>query len=364
MKITGVKTTLFNNLPPACGRDHEVPRGPSRNACCLVELATDSGLTGIGFAAARARPAIQTLARDVLIGEDPRAAAALWQRTGEQQPGRGDGMYHHARAVLDLAVWDLKAKAQNEPLWKTLGGTRPRANAYASWTVAQSSDKAIAKWFGVMSRDFGLAAGKLPVGEDLEADLRRLGQVRDVLSMASHAPELMIDAGGRWWPSEAIRCIRRMEKEFDLSFVQRIAHNGDFLGAKHVADSIRAAVCVGGELATGSGFLPYFHHHAANVIEIDLRQMGITGALQIADAAYGFELPVTMTAATGNIHVHLAAVMPNFMSMEVIEAGPGEGIIASDVRFESGRGIAGDAAGHGLTVSPERLAKATLDTED
>jgi L-alanine-DL-glutamate epimerase-like enolase superfamily enzyme len=365
MKITAVTTTLFGETASRLGRHAPLSDSGSGNTHCLVELSTDNGLTGIAGARGWARQSILALAREVLIGEDPSAVTALWQQMGERLSGRSDGGFHHARAVLDLALWDLKARANDEPLWKTLGGARPRANAYASWTGATPSDENIVEWFGRMSADHGFRGGKVPVGtDDLEGDIQRLGLMRRALMKAAPAPELMIDAGGRWRPTEARRNIRQIESEHDLSFVQHAVAHGDFLASKRLSDSIRAAVCAGGGLTTSQAFLPYFHHHAANVVEIDMNYFGITGALQLADAAYGFELPVTLSAAAGNLPAHLAAVMPNFMSMEVIDPGPGDGIIANNVTFESGWGIAGDAAGNGLSIRRELLAQAAVETGD
>jgi len=196
----------------------------------------------------------------------------------------------------------------------------------------------------------------VPVGADLGSGLRCLERVRNALKTATAQPELMIDAGGRWWPTEARRNIRQIESEHDLSLVRNVTRSGDFLAAKRLSDSIRAAVCIGGDLTSSDAFLPYFHHHAANVIEINLGYFGITGALQLADAAYGFELPVTLSAAAGNVAVHLGAVLPNFMIMEVMDPGPGDGILANDVTFVSGWGIAGDAPGLGLSIRREVLS--------
>jgi len=359
MKITGVTTTLFTDTACRGGGGDSLPHHGVETSRCLVELSADNGLSGIGIAAGWAKHSIEFLAQTALIGEDPRAATALWQTMGQRLSGKGgDGVFQHARGVLDQAVWDLKAKAQNEPLWKTLGGASPRANAYVSLSMAKRADEDVAAWIGRMSADHGFRAAKLPVGLDMGTDLQHLGLVREALKCVTTQPELMIDAGGRWWPTEARRNIRRIESEFDLSFVQHVTQTGDFLASKRLADSIRAAVCVGGGLTTVHAFLPYFHHHAANVIEIDLNYFGITGTLQLADAAYGFELPVTFSAVAGNTTVHLAAVMPNFMSMEVVDPGTGDGVVTSEVQFISGWGIAGETAGTGLSIQRGRLAQA------
>ena len=346
MKITGITATLF--------RDSLL--GPARG--CLVELTADAGLCGVAIASPWARPAILALGKDLLLGEDPRSIAGFWQRAGQLMTNHGDAALGHARAVLDVAAWDLKAKAQSEPLWKALGGGRPRANAYLSWLDA---DEDFASFLARVSGSYGTRGGKLSIGSDPELNRQRLDFLRRALEPHTHEPQLMIDAGGRWRPKDAIRQIRALESEFDLTWVQGVSECGDFLGSRRVSDSIRAAVCAGGDLSSLNAFLPWFHHQAANVIEIDMHHFGVTGALQLADAAFGYELPVTLTAAPGNIHVHLAAVMPSFMSMEVTPPESGDGPVNSEVRFESGWGIAGDAPGTGMTFNRKFPGNVTLE---
>jgi L-alanine-DL-glutamate epimerase-like enolase superfamily enzyme len=92
----------------------------------LVEIQTDEGISGIAIGTGDAGAAARKLGSDLLIGEDPRAVIALWQKMQSTGSGRA------AIALLDLALWDLKAKIRGEPLWKTLGAARPRANAHIS----------------------------------------------------------------------------------------------------------------------------------------------------------------------------------------------------------------------------------------
>ncbi len=341
MKITGITATPF--------RDNTGPSGES----CLVELDSDSGLKGIAIAGSWARESVLSLAKDLLLGTDPRAVTSFWQRSGSFLDGSAHSALAHARAVLDVACWDLKAKAQAEPLWKSLGGGRPRANAYLT-IRGTGSGTFDAEGLNTTVATTGIRGGKLAVGNDPELDWRNLGLVKRALSGSTHEPQLMIDAGGLWRPKEAIRRIRALERDYDLTWVQGVAEPGDFLGSSLVSNSIRAAVCVGCSFSVLKDFLPYFQHYAANVIEIDMRQFGITGAMQLADAAYGFELPVTLRSAPGNIHAHLAAVMPYFMSMEVLQPGTDHDLISSGVTFQSGWALAGDEPGSGLVVSTAR----------
>jgi L-alanine-DL-glutamate epimerase-like enolase superfamily enzyme len=351
MKITGVKLTRCVNATQA------PPRGLAED-CCIVELLTDAGMTGIGIGNARARAQTKSLAIDMVVGADPRSVTGIWQRMVDaQSAGRIGKSFGHAIAVLDVALWDLKAKANREPLWKTLGGARPRANAYASSIGLALGDEELALWYLRMARDYGLRAGKLQVSAEDDADLRRLGRMRVALAQATPEPVLMIDADHRWPVKLAIERVRAMEEQFDLTWVEGISRDRDSRGLKQLSDAIRGAVCVGKGFATIHEFLPHFQRRSADVIQIDINAIGITAALQVADAAFGLELPVTLSAVPGNIHAHLAGVMPGFMSMEVMDPDPAAWIHGSDIRIENGWAVAGDAPGNGLAVNRDAIAQ-------
>jgi L-alanine-DL-glutamate epimerase-like enolase superfamily enzyme len=355
MKVTGVKVTPY--ACPAGGK----PAGKNANSGCIVELLTDSDLTGIAIGADGAGAQIERFVADMLVGADPRATTAIWRTMSEvQAQRRREGLPATTIAALDIALWDLKAKANAEPLWKTLGGTRPRANAHAGGIAPTATDLELAGWYGSMARDYGLRGAKLRVGLDEEPDLARLALMRTALQHDATAPTLVIDAEQCWTPKEAIGRLRGIEREFDIAWVERATHSWDFPGLKQISNAISAAVSVGGDLATRGEFLPHFHHRSADVIQLDIGVVGITGALELADAAYGFELPVTLAESPGNIHAHLSSVMPYFMSMEVVEPLALWPVFATDVRIEAGWAIAGDAPGNGLTVDHEALRRVAV----
>jgi len=374
MKITGVHTTLFAGATPApkslanaTAKAAAKIGAPQPPAFCLVELKTDEGLSGISISPASAQSDIHQLTKDVLNGENPSSVTGLWEAMGSGK--------QQARAALDVALWDLKAKANDEPLWQSLGGLPPRAKAFASWRGDPADLNAMQAWFARLARDHGITGGCVPLGEKSEwsvgggaadpiaSGLKALHGLREALRSASHQPELMIDAGEHWLPGETIRKVRAFEAEFDITCVRGGVSDGDFLGSKRLIDSIYGAVAAGRNLPDCEAYLPWFQHHAANIIEIDIRNLGITGALQVADAAFGFELPVLLCAAPGNMHAHLATVMPNFMAMEVVdpttvvEPSVGGRMIAGDVTFADGRGYCGNARGNGLNANLELLAR-------
>jgi L-alanine-DL-glutamate epimerase-like enolase superfamily enzyme len=352
MKVTGVKVTPYS-CPP--GR---TPAGRNAHSGCLVELLADSGLTGIAIGGGEVHAQAGRLVSEMLVGADPRATSGLWQRMTDAQAAH-PGLASTTIAALDVALWDLKAKGNAEALWKTLGGARPRANAHAGGIGRTASDEELAGWYGALARDHGLRGGKLAVGLDEQRDLERLELMRTALRRAAAVPTLIVDAEQGWMPEEAIRRLRAMERNFDVAWAEGATRSGDCPGLKQISDAIRGAVCVGRGLTTRGEFLPHFQHRSADVIELDIGVLGITGALELADAAYGFELPVTLVEAPGNIHAHLAGVMPYFMSMEVVDPAERWPLFASDVRIEGGWATAGDAPGNGLSVDRAALAGAT-----
>jgi L-alanine-DL-glutamate epimerase-like enolase superfamily enzyme len=149
----------------------------------------------------------------------------------------------------------------------------------------------------------------------------------------------MIDAGDRWTPEQAIANIIELEKVFDLTCVDCKDAAWEVEELREVSDKISAAVCASGFAANNP--------HATDIVELNLLATGITGALQIADAAYGFELPVTLAASPGNVAAHLAGALPNFMSMEIPASAMSDASI-SDVVIEDGRASVGDRPGLGL----------------
>ena len=345
MKITGVKVTR---------RMHETNAlaGRLAESCCIVMLSTDAGLTGIGIADAGVREPVRRLVADMLVGADPRSVTGIWQRMMDAQSASHPGkVLSRAIAVLDQALWDLKAKANHEPLWKSLGGAPPTANAYASSIGLSLGDEELSAWFLRMARDHGLRGGKLRVGTEESGDARRLERIRAALAEATPEPVLMIDADHGWSVKQAIDRVRAMEQQFDLTWIEGVSRDRDARGLKQLSDAICGAVCVGKGFATIGEFLPHLQRRSADVIQIDINTIGITGALQVADAAFGLELPVTLSAAPGNVHAHLAGVMPYFMSIEIVDPEPVTRLFTSGVRIVDGWAVAGDAPGNGLVLS-------------
>ena len=216
MKITGIRSTLFEHQMARPIGDANNPRGRDLYAGLAVFLDTDAGLTGVSLgnpvaarrhprhgaeSALRARPA----RRGRLVGAHGRF------RLQRRQPRRITDVI----AALDVALWDLKAKSNDEPLWKTLGASSRAVKAYASGIDLCLDDDEIRAFYESQASR-GIAIGKLKVGLDREGDLRRIGIMKEALASSGRDPILLIDSNEYWSPKQAIQQIRYFERHHDI----------------------------------------------------------------------------------------------------------------------------------------------------
>ena len=104
----------------------------------LVRIDSDEGLVGYGEANPDAGAAaivglIFELKKE-LIGEDPRNVERCWEKLRRKHvfSGAQSGVFLIALSGIEIALWDLAAKAAGQPLYRMLGGKfRDRIRLYA-----------------------------------------------------------------------------------------------------------------------------------------------------------------------------------------------------------------------------------------
>jgi L-alanine-DL-glutamate epimerase-like enolase superfamily enzyme len=356
MKITGVRMQLYEIPLRRKLGDANSPQGRDTMSSLALFVDSDEGLTGVSLASPDARGAIQSLADGLLVGHDPRGVRGLWKRMLDAVfKGGNRGVAGDALSALDVALWDLKAKANDEPLWKTLGASSRRVRAYASGLDTPLSDDELRAFYESMAAK-GVSAGKLKVGLDRERDLERIGIMQTALASSGKTPELMIDSNEYWSPKQAIRHIQYFEQHFDLTWVEEPARRWDYRGLRRVSQSVRAAVATGENLDDIGDFMALMANEAVDIVEVGQGASGITGCLTIASMAYGFELPYSQMNCPGNLMAHVAAAMPNHIMMEVLDAGR-DLVMEVDNHIEDGWIVLGDKPGLGIAFIPEKLAE-------
>ena len=320
-------------------------------------LETDEGVSGISFGGGAM---VSQIVEHVLLGEDPRGVRGLWNRMVDYVfKGGHRGEAAAAVSALDIALWDLKARLNGEPLWKTLGASSPKVRAYASGIDSPLPDDQLDAFYrGMAAR--GVCGGKLKCGLDLEADLRRIGIMRDALACSGQRPELCIDVNEYWSPKQAIRYMHVIEEQFDITWIEEPARRWDVAGLRKVSDGIRAAVASGENLHSIDEYVPLLKDRAVDVVNVGLGAGGITGALQIAALAYAFETPVTMMNCAANFLAHVAAVLPNHIMMECLDNGR-DAVLTHTHPIVDGHIQLNDVPGLGFMFDEEQLAAHAVD---
>ncbi|MBZ0289315.1 MAG: mandelate racemase/muconate lactonizing enzyme family protein [Anaerolineae bacterium] len=361
MKITGVRTQIYEfDLQRWLG-DANNPRGWLRNIGLAVFLDTDEGLTGVALGGVGAQSVIHGLVNDLMIGADPRGVRGLWQKMNDHVfKGGNHGVVGSAVSTLDIALWDLKAKINGEPLWRTLGALDGRVRAYASGLDMPLNDDELRQYYERMAAQ-GVWAGKLKVGLNRDDDLRRLGIMHDALAKSGKKPELMIDSNEYWSPKQAIAHIRHFESHYELVWAEEPARRWDYAGLRKVSDNVQAAVSTGENLNELHEYRLLIEHRAADIIQVGSNCAGITGALMVAELAYAFETPMSWMNCAANHLAHVAAAIPNHITMEVLQAGRDK-ILNHNHRIVDGWIVLSDAPGLGIEFDPEKLAAHTVAT--
>ena len=357
MKITDVRVRRYEYLLSRKIGDVNYPLGIDQCTGSICFIDTDEGITGVSLGGSGSIAKLAAL----IVGEDPRGVVGLWKRMLDFVfKGGNEGQDKAALSAIDVALWDLKAKINDEPAWRTLGATEGRCKAYASGIDFCLTDDEIAAFYCRLS-ERGVDGGKLKVGLDMDDDLRRLAIMRDQLKRNSMRPYLMIDSNEYWSPKQAIRAIREIEKKFDIFWVEEPARRWDYRGLRKVSESVTAAVATGENINDASDFYALIANEAADISNIGpMNTSGVTGTLQVAAMAAGFEHAVSMMNCPGNYAAHVAAALPNHNMMEVVDPG-WEPCFTVDTWLEDGFIHCGNTPGFGIVVNEDKLRRIEVD---
>ena len=350
MKISQIHTEHFRIPLPVVLSD-STHGDISHFGLIVTRIETADGQEGMGYTYCVGDiggSAILAFVRDdlapLLIGEDAARIERLWERMWWHVHfvGRG-GAASFALAAVDIALWDLRGKENDEPWWRLLGGHDPRVPVYAGGIDLQFSlDALLEQADGFQAQ--GFRAIKMKVGRDqLSEDIDRVAAMRSHLG--ADFP-LMADANMRWRVDEAIRAARGMA-EHNLFWLEEPTIPDDVTGHARIAREGGLPIATGENFHTVYEFQQMIAHGAISFPEPDVATMGgVTPWLKVAHLAETCNLPVT-THGVHDLQVHLLAAVPNSSYLEAHGFGLDQ-FIRHPLRIQDGAAIAPERAGHGV----------------
>lgn len=329
MKITSIETFILH-VPVTREGISDSTHAISHWGAPGVIVRTDDGLAGYGYSGTHAHLAsdrlitqcIETCFAPGLIGKDPAEVVSLWREMDRNPPlqwvGRG-GIVTLAIGALDVALWDLKAKAVGQPLWKLLGGGGDKRifayNTDGGW-LNWDRETLIADCTHCVEEQ-GFKGIKIKVGSpNMRRDLDRLEAVRKAVG-----PDIMVavDANGRLELPNAIIFGRHLS-DFDILWFEEPLWYDDVNSHRRLADSIATPIALGEQLYLPHNFTTFMDAGALHFAQPDVARLGgITPWIQVADMALNKGIPVVSHVGDMmQMHVQLAVAHPSCTMLEYI----------------------------------------------
>jgi len=330
----------------------------------VVRIRDDAGNEGVGYTlgyggATLVADAVADLLAPIVEGEDPADTTRLWREMfdGTVQIGR-KGVLLRAISVVDIALWDLKGKRADLPLYKLLGASTDSVPAYASGGYYRD-EKDLDGLREEMERyvDRGHDVVKMKVGrESLEREVERVAAVRETIG--PHRT-LLMDANGKWKnKGEAVRACRAFA-EYDPYFIEEPVMPDSVSLMAEVNDALPYPVAAGELELSRYGLAELLREGAVEVVQPDVSVVGgVTEWLRVANTAASYDIPVA-PHYNWDLHVHLLGAIENGLWAEYFyrdsDVKAFDDVLEHPVEAENGELPIPNRPGHGVTFDDDAL---------
>lgn len=376
-------------------RARVIVTSPGRNFVTL-KIETDQGVHGIGDATLNGREkAVVAYLEDhvipCLVGMDPRRIEDIWQYLYRGAYWRRGPVTMRAIAAVDVALWDIKAKMADMPLYQLLGGrSRDSVLVYGHANGADIPEtvdavgqyiamgyKAIRAQTGIpgIKDAYGVGKGKLfyepadaalpsVTGWDTAKALSHVPRLFEKLRETfGFEPHLLHDGHHRYTPNEAAILGKALEPS-RLFWLEDCTPAENPEGFAHVRRHTTTPLAVGEIFNTIWDARELIQSQSIDYIRATIVGAGgVTHLRRIADLAALYQVrtgchgatdlsPVTMGAA-----LHFDTWVPNFGIQEYMRHTEAtDEVFPHDYRFDDGALFCGETPGHGVDID-EALAK-------
>ena len=329
MKIANIEIVQLQNIPVT----PPLFKQPVRAGVRLLKVSTDDGIIGIsqfgGFMHSATAAFIQHDLAPFLIGQDPLENERLMHQMLWKFNTRAHaGVWNFAVSAIDVALWDIKGKFYNAPVWRLLGGAQKSIPAYITFGLRAYSRDELAEaakyWVAKGETRLKIQVGRSnirgvmdPSGasgehreDDPAEDEARLKAVREAVGDKA---ELMVDANCLMKLDAAVRWCKRFERYDLMWFEEPIVHNDPHLLAQlRKQTSIPIAA---GQWDNFFKLADLVKQDSVDFLNIHVLSVGgFTMGMKAAGMAQAFNLPV---GNGDHFDIHLHAAVPNGWRAEI-----------------------------------------------
>lgn len=275
----------------------------------FVEILTDNGISGWGEAVLEGHCdtvlACVDEMKDVLIGEDPGQIEDIWTTLYRAGFYRGGGVMMSAISGIDQALWDIKGKYYDAPVYELLGGACRKKMKVYSW-IGGDRPRDVGK-AALERKEAGFTAVKMNATEELQmvdtydkidAVLERVAAVRETCGKYFG---IAIDFHGRVHKPMAKILAKKLE-EFDPMFIEEPVLCEHMEYFPEIAAACNIPIATGERLYSRYDFKRLFKIGGVDIIQPDLSHAGgISEVKKIAAMAEAYDIALAPHCPLGPI---------------------------------------------------------------
>jgi D-galactarolactone cycloisomerase len=315
-QITAIPTSF--PLPKDSNVRLGMGRAVKRDAV-IVKVVTDSGLVGYGESHAGRAPGaiaalINTTLRTLVLGMDAHDVVGVWHRIySKQLASHGTGAACSlAMSGLDLALWDIRGKALNLPLYKLLGGAQKPIPAYAGGVSLGFQDPQELIDEARVHVEAGYRAIKLRLGDNVKDDILRVEAAREAFG---EDLEILTDANIGYTLEDARRVMPALDA-LGVRWLEEPFPPHDYRSYATARTYGNTPLAAGENHFTRYEFSRLIAEGSVDVIQPDLSKSGgLTECLRIAAMASADKLQIhphsSMTGINMAASIHFLAAIDN-----------------------------------------------------
>ncbi len=319
MKITRVEVYSVNLVPEAV-RSDAIQSFVSQETP-IVRIFTDSGLDGTGYTYTIGTGGSSIIAMlcdhlvPELLGRDPQMIEQIWRdlmfKTHATMVGAITVL---SLCAIDTALWDIRCRQMQQPLYKAAGGARDSIDVYSTeggW-LHLDIEKLVENM--VKDKEQGFGGSKIKLGHSPAEDARRVAAARKA---TGDGYALMTDCNQAFSLSEMRQRAALLEPSHP-AWIEEPFPADDVDSHEQLCKSTSVPVAVGESIYSLTSFKEYLQHDAADIIQVDVGRVGgITPWLKVAHLAEAFNRQVCPHFLM-ELHVSLCCAVSNSRWLEYI----------------------------------------------
>ncbi len=276
---------------------------------CFVEIETDADITGWGEAviegkAATVKACVEEM-KDYLLGADPKNIEDIWNTLYRGGFYRGGPILMSAISGIDQALWDIKGKYYNAPVYDLIGGSCRNNIRVYSWIggdrpsdVANAAKEKKAEGFTAIKMNATEELQYIDTYEKVDQVLERVSSIRDAVGKYFG---IAIDFHGRVHKPMAKVLAKKLE-EFNPMFIEEPVLCDNMEGFLEVARYTNIPIATGERLFSRWDFKRLLSLGCIDIIQPDLSHAGgITEVKKIASMAEAYDVALAPHCPLGPI---------------------------------------------------------------